>query len=95
MSSIILPFSPQEKMPSLAEETIAAKKAWQQALEELNYAHRDYVDYVIFNISAAEKRFTILLKEARRQGITAWAPCRDGKYTGPPVPENRDNGRSG
>lgn len=78
-------------MPALAEEVDTSRKAWQQALEKLNYANKDHIDYVIFNINAAEKRFTTLLKEARRQGITAWVLCADGKYTGPPVqPEHKN-----
>lgn len=54
-----------------------AHKEWQAALNNFNYCYEDdMIDFSIYNIEAAEKKYVCLLKRARQEKITA-----DGLFT--------------
>lgn len=56
----------------LLEEIRAAQTDWQHALLRLDYAmDQDQIDYAIFALEAAEKRYEMLLKCAKRMNIHA------------------------
>ena len=67
----------KKEPPGLVEAVDDAKKAWIQALDFINTIDHSLVDYAVHNINAAERRYMALIKEARREGITAWPelPC--------------------
>lgn len=49
-----------------------AREEWRQALNEMDYIDGDLAEYAIFKINAAERRYIALLKQARKEGVTAW-----------------------
>ena len=54
----------------LLEEIQVAQTEWQHALGRLDYAlGQDQVDYAIFALEAAEKRYEMLLKNAKHLDI--------------------------
>jgi hypothetical protein len=54
----------------LLKEIRVAHTDWQHALTRLDYASdQDEIDYAIFALEAAEKRFEMLLKSAKRLRI--------------------------
>ena len=58
--------------PRLHEEVWSAHRDWMIALEKFEYAlHPDQIDYAIFIIEAAEKRFDMLVKQAKAE-YEAW-----------------------
>ncbi|OAT80209.1 hypothetical protein [Desulfotomaculum copahuensis] len=67
---------------TLAGMVDEARLAWREALNEYNFADQEMVDYLVFKINAAERRFIALLHQARRQGVTAWPPNLPGPVTG-------------
>lgn len=67
--------------PGLAGMVDEARLAWREALNEYNFADREMVDYLVFKINAAERRFIVLMHQARRQGVTAWPPDLPGPVT--------------
>ncbi|WP_035106955.1 DUF2508 family protein [Desulfovirgula thermocuniculi] len=62
------------RAPGLLEIIDEARRELKEAWEEFHLAGSDLVDYTIFKINAAERRLTGLLRQARRQGLTAWPP---------------------
>ncbi|MGI6492355.1 MAG: DUF2508 family protein [Pelotomaculum sp.] len=62
-----------------------ARAEWQQALKEMDYIDDDLVDYVIFKINAAEKRYVALLEQAKKEQFVAWGyldlACSPGEET--------------
>jgi len=58
--------------PTLLEEIDLAHKSWIEATGQLNFIDSDLLDYVIFKINAAERRFMALIKQAKEQKIAAW-----------------------
>ncbi|MBW7477753.1 YaaL family protein [Paenibacillus oenotherae] len=53
-------------MYMLYEEIVAARRDWDNAQRHFEYAlGRDQVDYAIFAIEAAEKRYEMLLRKAK------------------------------
>jgi hypothetical protein len=64
-----------------------ARAEWQQALKEMNYIDNDLVDYVIFKINAAEKRYAALLEQAKKERCVAW---RQLDLTGSPDKETSE-----
>ena len=54
----------------LLKEIHNAQSAWQHALQRLDYAvSHDEIDYAIFALEAAEKRYEMLLKTAKRLSV--------------------------
>ncbi|TYP69456.1 DUF2508 family protein [Paenibacillus methanolicus] len=54
------------EMLALREEIGAAKQDWDNALRHFEYAlGKDQIDYAIFAIEAAEKRYEMLLRKAK------------------------------
>ncbi|AEG16798.1 YaaL family protein [Desulfofundulus sp. TPOSR] len=68
----------QRRMPTLVEIIDEARREWQEALREFHLVDNEMVDYVIFKINTAERRFIALLIQARRRGVTAWPPDLPG-----------------
>ncbi|MEF3303238.1 DUF2508 family protein [Paenibacillus sp. GYB003] len=57
---------------TLVEEIRAAQTDWQHALSRLDYvSDKDQIDYAIFALEAAEKRYEMLLKSAKRLNVHA------------------------
>jgi hypothetical protein len=53
---------------SLVEEIAKARTEWSEAQERLDWAiGKDHVDYSIFAIEAAEKRYEMLLRLAKQK----------------------------
>ncbi|MCL6448473.1 MAG: YaaL family protein [Armatimonadetes bacterium] len=83
------------KQKGLLEMVDEARLAWQDAFREYSLGDREVVEYLIYKINAAEKRYIVLLKQARAQGVTAWPV----EHLKPVVPvaassgENSDEGR--
>lgn len=47
-----------------------AHREWQIALNNFNYASDpDLIDYYIYNIEAAEKRYVYFIKQARKENV--------------------------
>lgn len=56
----------------LLVEIRVAQTEWQHALQRLDYASdQDQIDYAIFALEAAEKRYEMLLKCAKRMNVHA------------------------
>ncbi len=83
------------KQKSLLEMVDEARLAWQNAFREYSLGDQEVVEYLIYKINAAEKKYMVLLKQARTQGVTAWPV----EHLKPVVPvsassgENNDEGR--
>ncbi|MDF2716292.1 MAG: hypothetical protein K0R28_3217 [Paenibacillus sp.] len=57
---------------ALLEEIRVAQTEWQHALQRLDYASdQDQIDYAIFALEAAEKRYEMLLRCAKRMNVHA------------------------
>jgi len=55
-----------------------AHREWQIALNNFDYlTDPDMIDFGIYNIEAAEKKYVCLLKTARKENITADLPVDD------------------
>lgn len=62
----------QNRDAELIELIRSAHKDWQIAVNNFNYCiDHDLIDYSIYNIEAAEKRYMCLIKMARRENMTA------------------------
>jgi hypothetical protein len=65
----------KDEISQLYHEIIAAKRDWDNALRHFEYADgKDHIDYAIFAIEAAEKRYEMLLRKAKAMNIewTKW-----------------------
>ena len=57
-----------------------AQKEWKIAINNFNYcSDRDMVDYSIYSMEAAEKRYITLLKMARKENLTAYLPVSENR----------------
>ncbi|WP_245954779.1 DUF2508 family protein [Paenibacillus flagellatus] len=55
----------------LLEEIRVAQIEWQHAVQRLDYAlDPDQIDYAIYALEAAEKRYGMLLKNAKRMNVS-------------------------
>lgn len=55
-----------------------AQREWQIAVNNFNYCvDKDLIDYSIYNIEAAEKKYMCLIKMARKENLTANLPMLD------------------
>ncbi|MEW6276408.1 MAG: DUF2508 family protein [Bacillota bacterium] len=80
----------RSKQASLLDMVDESRLSWQNALQEFNLGDQEVADYLIYKINAAEKRYMVLLKQARAQGITAWP----GEQLKPVVPGIASSGES-
>lgn len=70
---------PDEKV-QLIGEINQAKMEWSIARERLNYAlEEDQIDYVIFMLEAAEKRYGMLLRNAKKINLNLLDVIEEGK----------------
>ncbi|MEB3101848.1 DUF2508 family protein [Ferviditalea candida] len=70
---------PNEKV-KLIEEINKARMEWSVAQERLNYVlEEDQIDYVIFMLEAAEKRYGMLLRSAKKMDLNMLDIIGDGK----------------
>ncbi len=54
----------------LLEQVKLAHRDWEIALNNFNYClDNDFIDYSIYNIEAAEKKYVYLVKRARKENI--------------------------
>ncbi|MCS5696489.1 DUF2508 family protein [Desulfofundulus thermocisternus] len=68
----------KRRTPTLVDIIDQARREWQEALKEFHLVDNEMVDYAIFKINTAERRFMALLNQARRSGVTAWPPDLPG-----------------
>lgn len=62
--------NPKDQM-ELMDILIEAKEEWLQAQNYFeNVSEPDLVDYAIYRLEAAKKRYAYLIKQARIQGVT-------------------------
>lgn len=96
MKNILFPPKQKQTTPPILNEIHEAREMWQLAKINLNWANNNYIDYAIHKLNASEHRFIALLKEAKKDGLTAWPPGVDGLYTGPPeIPQTEIKKASG
>jgi len=58
--------------PGFLKQVDQAHREWRIALNNFNYAvDPDLIDYYIYNIEAAEKRYVYFIKQARKENIYA------------------------
>lgn len=62
---------PEPAVP-LLEAVDRARREWQESWRELDTAEGSLVDYVIYKMNAAERRYVSLLGQAKREGLKAW-----------------------
>ncbi|GGG24989.1 DUF2508 family protein [Paenibacillus abyssi] len=63
----------------LVNEIWEAHRDWVNAQRHFEYAlGKDQVDYAIFAIEAAEKRYEMLLRHAKKMPVN-WSSCREGE----------------
>ena len=64
--------APAKENQMYLQEVDKARREWQLALHNFNfYEASDLIDYGIYQINAAEKKYVHLLKEARAHNVTA------------------------
>lgn len=57
-----------------------AHKEWQIAVNNFNHcSDDDMIDYSIYSMEAAEKRYVTLLKMARKEKLTAYLPVSENR----------------
>ena len=65
----------RRQLPELIDQVKEAHREWAQALESFNYPiEEDMVDYAIYNVNAAEKKYAYLIKKARNEKIALDVP---------------------
>jgi hypothetical protein len=58
-------------MPALVDVVEQARREWLSAQHYYNsVSDTDLVDHAVYLMQAAEKKYTYLLKQARREGVT-------------------------
>lgn len=65
----------EDAVERLRKEIAEAHREWENANRYFNYAEgKDQIDYAIYNIISAEKRYEMLLREAKKLNGTwqAW-----------------------
>lgn len=71
--SFFLPVCPgRAGCSDLAEAVMESLRDWKLAKEQFNYADPGLIDYMVYRINAAERRFMALLSLAKAQGVKAW-----------------------
>ncbi|QHW31972.1 YaaL family protein [Paenibacillus rhizovicinus] len=60
----------QQEQLELIEEINTAKREWENARRFFEYAvDSDQIDYAVFAISSAEKRYEMLIRKAKRMPV--------------------------
>lgn len=73
LDRFLLWLTPLKKDPPGLPETVnEAKKAWKQALHDLNFVDSSLIDYAVHHINATERRYMALLDQAKKERVTAW-----------------------
>lgn len=73
------PMDVSQEMQALKEEINSAKQDWDNALRHFEYAlGKDQIDYAIFSIEAAEKRYEMLLRKAKALNVQ-WPKWQGGE----------------
>lgn len=78
------------RQSTLLEMVEESRLAWKNALREFSLGDREVVDYLIYKVNAAERRYMVLLKQARAAGLTAW-PAEQLAPALPPPPSNGES----
>lgn len=68
---VLLDRSPSKQI-SLEASIEHAKQEWLTALQQMEYADKDLLEAAILLTTACEKRYTALIKEAKKQQLTVW-----------------------
>lgn len=72
-SMFIRRVQPDKRLPDkqqLMEEVRVALQEWKNAHRQFDYAQeRDEIDYAIYALEAAEKRYEMLLRKAKQQKL--------------------------
>ncbi|MBM7567668.1 YaaL family protein [Paenibacillus sacheonensis] len=70
--------SEQQEQMELLDEIQTAKQEWENAQRFFEYAmDSDQIDYAIFAIASAEKRYEMLIRKAKRLPVQ-WAVLKGG-----------------
>ncbi|MCL6611434.1 MAG: DUF2508 family protein [Peptococcaceae bacterium] len=72
LSSILPVYPARAGCSDLAEAVMESLRDWKLAKEQFNYADPGLIDYMVYRINAAERRFMALLSLAKAQGVKAW-----------------------
>lgn len=82
----MIPMFKRKADDPLMLEIERARLEWDRAVRQLDFAETAYIDHAVFRINCALAQYTALLKEARKNGLTAWdLPLRPpAGVTGPP-----------
>lgn len=82
-----------ERREILFAEVDKARKEWEYAYLQFQEAQgKDEVDVAVYTLEAAERRYQIQLKEAKRTGLV-WGPILQiPKVTSLPVADNGEKG---
>lgn len=76
IKNIMLLQQQETVMPLLNEEITKAYKEWVDAKKVFEEINDELVDYAVFRLNAAERRYMYLLNEAKKSGMNAW----EGKH---------------
>lgn len=68
----ILKDNSSDKTSALEEQIEQAKRAWQLAQEQMQWADKDLLEAAILNTTACERRYIALLQQAKNQGYEVW-----------------------
>jgi len=61
-----------QRAPSLVTAVDDARLEWRRTLDEFNLVDIEMIDYIIFKINAAERRYMLLLDQAKKENAAAW-----------------------
>lgn len=56
----------------MVEAVQESLRDWQLAKTQFNFVERDLIDYMVYRLNAAERRYMALLSMAKTQGLKAW-----------------------
>ncbi len=66
-------FAPQTSANHLLQTIEQCRRNWHAALANFNQCEPNMIDYMIFQVNAAERQYISLLKQAQQMGLTAWS----------------------
>ncbi|AQS60104.1 DUF2508 family protein [Desulforamulus ferrireducens] len=76
LKKLIIKDNSSHKPSTLEEQIEQAKRAWQLAQEQMQWADKDLLEAAILNTTACERRYIALLQQAKIQGCQAWDDSR-------------------
>lgn len=72
INSVMSNMNIKNESKEIIDDINKAKKEWQIANEYFNLVHDpDLVDYAIYTLDAAKKKYVYLLSQAKKRGISA------------------------